>query len=471
VALWVSFPPHDLAPLAWVGLWPLLAALRGRGVVTRFALGALTGMIWSQGMVWPWLARAAESHLMSDPTSAGLLAAAAAFLYGAVYPAAFAAVYPALPRPRWLMAPAAWVVLEWARANALGGAPWGLLGHSQHALLAVAQVAELGGVGALSFLCVLPAAALAERGRERRDGLIASALLLLAATGFGVLRLAEGAPGGETAERFRVAALSGAADTGDPVRAYVERGANLASRDLTIWPESTAPGYLQESALATRDVRHAARERGWLLLGARRYEGSGDARRYFNSALLLDPEGEARGSYAKTRLVPFAERSPWPFPSLVERPYSPAPDPYRPLQAGSLRLGVLICWESVFDEPTHAYARQGVDLLVNLTSDRDLHDGAAQHVAFSRFRAIETRRWLLRASGTGETIAIDPFGRTHRGEELLSLAMPTSPPGAAVHIAWLLPIASCVLLLLGVLRGRRAPSANETSHRGTKNRS
>lgn len=423
-------------------------------------------------MVWAWLARAAESHLTSDPTSAGFLAAAAAFVYGALYPAVFAAVYPALPRPRWLMAPAAWVVLEWIRGNALGGAPWGLLGHSQHALLAVAQLAELGGVGALSFLCVLPAAALAERGRELRDGLIAAALLLLAAAGFGGYRLAEGVPSEATAERFRVAALSGAAADGDPMHAYVERGADLAPSDLTIWPESAVPGYLQESAPAMRDVRRAARERGWLLFGSRRYEGSGEARRYFNSALLLDPRGEVAGSYAKTRLVPFAERSPWPFPSLVERPYSPASDPYRTVRAGPLRLGVLICWESVFDEPTREYARQGVDLLVNLTSDRDLRDGAAQHLAFSRFRAIETRRWLVRVSGTGETIAIDPLGRIHRGEELLSLAVPASPPGAAVHVAWLLPIASCVLLLLGIPRHRReGPGANETSHSGTKRRS
>src|SRR5882724_58758 len=69
-----------------------------------------------------------------------------------------------------LAAPSAWVLLETLRAHALGGAPWALLGQSQHALLPVAQIAELGGVASLSFLVLMPAAALAASGRERVIG-------------------------------------------------------------------------------------------------------------------------------------------------------------------------------------------------------------------------------------------------------------------------------------------------------------
>src|SRR5207245_160407 len=84
--------------------------------------------------------------------------------------AAFAVVYGWLPSPRWLAAPAVWVLLEQIRVRAFGGAPWGLLGHTQHAFLPLAQLAELTGVEGLSFLVLLPAAALAERGRTRRAG-------------------------------------------------------------------------------------------------------------------------------------------------------------------------------------------------------------------------------------------------------------------------------------------------------------
>ena len=51
-------------------------------------------------------------------------------------------------------APALWVSGEWIRDWLMGGFPWGLLGYSQHLALPVIQVAELGGVYAVSLLLV-----------------------------------------------------------------------------------------------------------------------------------------------------------------------------------------------------------------------------------------------------------------------------------------------------------------------------
>jgi apolipoprotein N-acyltransferase len=113
----------------------------------------------------------------------------------------------------------------------------------------------------------------------------------------------------------------------------------------------------------------------------------------------------------------------------------------------------------VFPEPSAGFARAGVDLLVNLTSDRDLGTGAAQHVAFSRFRAIEARRWLVRASGLGETLAIDPLGEVHAGSAF-TIPRREAPIGLAARAPRLVPAASALLLALGLatcaLRGRRS---------------
>ena len=62
----------------------------------------------------------------------------------------------ARPRRRSL-----WVGGEWLRGHLLGGFPWGTLGYSQHLRLPVIQIAELGGVYAVSFLIVAVNAALA----------------------------------------------------------------------------------------------------------------------------------------------------------------------------------------------------------------------------------------------------------------------------------------------------------------------
>ncbi len=390
----------------------------------RLALGAVAGFVWAAGTVVPWLSPAVQRHLAAEPVMAFALASGAAWLYGGVYVAVFALVYPWLPAPRWLTAPAAWLVGEWVRAHAFGGAPWALLGHALHACLPLAQLAEWTGVSGLSALALLPAAALVESGRQRRIGAAVAGLALAAAALLGVGRIADAPPaGGETVLRV----VGGLHAAPDPLVAYVAASASAPAADLTIWPETAITDYLQDERAATDLVAALARGRGWLLVGGPRHTGSGATRRYFNSALLLAPDGSVAATYDKTRLVPFAERSPWPFRSLVERPFSAGSGFEQPLRAGPLRVGPLVCWEAVFPELARRHVLAGAHVLVNLTSDRDLGAGATQATAFSRFRAIETRRWLVRASGFGPTTLIDPFGRLHAGD-VLALDVGASPP-------------------------------------------
>ena len=80
---------------------------------------------------------------------------------------------------------------------------------------------------------------------------------------------------------------------------------------------------------------------------------------------------------------------------------------------GGHRYGVFICYESIFGDEVRQFVEKGADVLVNISNDGWYGDTSAawQHLNMVRMRAIENHRWVLRATNTGVTAAIDPYGR------------------------------------------------------------
>ena len=161
-------------------------------------------------------------------------------------------------------------------------------------------------------------------------------------------------------------------------------------------------------------------------VGTRRIEADGREWRY-NSALLVDRSGSPVARYDKIHLVPLGEYIPFPetFPFLkaftpYEGDYSCRPgESYTrfPLNVGDreYHFGCLICYEDTDASLARQYVRPGtqqVDFLVNISND-GWFDGTAeheQHLAICRFRAIETRRSVVRAVNMGISAIIDPRG-------------------------------------------------------------
>ena len=77
----------------------------------------------------------------------------------------------------------------------------------------------------------------------------------------------------------------------------------------------------------------------------------------------------------------------------------------QPLDAGGERLGIFICYESIFPDEVRQSAAQGAEVLVNISNDGWYGDSGAyaQHLNQTRMRAIENDRWLLSATDTGVT--------------------------------------------------------------------
>ena len=130
-------------------------------------------------------------------------------------------------------------------------------------------------------------------------------------------------------------------------------------------------------------------------------------------------EGFERTIYGKRHLVPYGEYLPFasllaPFLRANQIPYSSlTPGDF----AGPMMLpfggaGISICYEDAFgDEWRGQWSDSG--LLVNMTNDAWYDDSPmlSQHRQMSQARALESGRWLARATNTGDTVLLDHRGR------------------------------------------------------------
>ena len=77
------------------------------------------------------------------------------------------------------------------------------------------------------------------------------------------------------------------------------------------------------------------------------------------------------------------------------------------------KTGITLCWEEINERIFRDYVRDGAEYFVSLSSNTDLDYSWFKRYAsfFSRARAAESMRYLARATQTGVTQIIDPFGR------------------------------------------------------------
>ncbi len=430
----LAFPRLNLAPLAWVALVPLVLVMERHPFRSGFAAG-----LGFFGLVLYWLNIVMTTYGQMHP----LFSLAAYLLLVAYLSLFFGAATWAACRLRehlgWsaiLTLPVFWVALEFLRSFLLSGFPWASLGYSQISLLPLVQSADLFGVYGISFLLLLGNATLAELVRARRLGapmpwwgLVVTLVLVAANAGYGWLRLQQDLDGRE--RTARVALVQGNIDQAvkwDPTyqQTTVETYASLsrqvvteAKADLIIWPESATPFYFQEQSDLSLEVAQVAAETGTaLLFGSPAYEIVNRKPSYLNSAFMLSPQGAVAGRSDKIHLVPFGEYVPLgrflPFiDKLVVGMGDFSPGTVNPLPLGDQLVGVLVCFEGIFPELARDYVREGSQLLVNITNDAwfGRSSAPAQHLAMTRFRALENRIWVARAANTGISALIAPSGQ------------------------------------------------------------
>jgi apolipoprotein N-acyltransferase len=369
-------------------------------------------------------------------------------------------------------APFLWVALDLAAAR-ITSVPWDQLGYSQVDNLLVAQLAPWTGVYGITFLLVavnayFVAGILSQNGAIRRPSkrwaFIASAAAAVYALMFALLvapiELSPRPPTSATAvlvqpnldvgddsnwmapgewekhmaDFTRLAGeqcgtyIAGIPQTGAPT-GEVACPPDHSHPDLVVWPESPAPFFQAEPRFMQSMARLAQATRATLIIGGVGGDYSNQDQRWleYNSAIVFDPGGRFVGRYDKIHLVPFGEFVPFEkflfFAKKLtgrvgrfDRGSSRAPFRVLDQDGKTHRYGVFICYEAVFADEVRHFAKNGAEVLVNVSDDGWYGDTSApwQHLNMARMRAIENRRWLLRDTNNGVTAAIDPYGRVRQ---------------------------------------------------------
>ncbi|MBI4873792.1 MAG: apolipoprotein N-acyltransferase [Acidobacteria bacterium] len=416
------FPNAGLTWLAPLALAPLLVAVaREPRPWRRFLMGEAAGFVYWFGVCY-WIQTVLEVH---GGMSAGL--SWLAFLLFCTAKALHMAVFAWLAgrlMPRWYAIPAVaalWTGLE--RTHAPLGFPWLALGNAGADMSLPARLAPLAGVYGLSFVFVMlnAGAALLLLRRPRRQ--LAWLALL------GALWVLPELPRKQAPDRSAVVLQPNVADsddwTGEKSEAFQNRlvlqslklalSAGAARPDLIVWPEMPAPLYIdRDFRFRDRLLQLARLARAPVLATVIAYTPRGEP---LNSAVLVSARGEMVDRYDKIQLVPFGEFVP-PLFGWVNRVTGETGD-FAPgsrvvvFPAGDTKLGAFICYESAFPHLVRQFARGGAGWFVNLSNDGYFGHSAAreQHLALVRMRAIENRRWIVRATNDGITAVLDPAGR------------------------------------------------------------
>jgi len=438
----LAFPKLGLAFLAWISLIPLFYALAKSPPGRAFGLGLAAGTVF-YGLLIYWIPDV-PAHYGGMSTALSLLIYLALILFLGLFWALFALVFRtgqrAFPTAAWLAAPFIWVGFEYAMTHVLTGFPWGILGTSQYRNIPLIQTATLAGVYGVSLLLVLlQTTFVLALTRRKKDPFFFALGLLALAHGWGAYAIhrtsAELAAG--TAASFPAAVIQGnvssdihwdAVEPAEVRRLFDEhmaltRQAYDRGARLIIWPEFTVPlcfscpGEPYETMKAA--LQDYARQSGaTLLIGTSEQAGPPEDRRYFNTAMCLHPDLQAT-RYAKMHLVPFGEYTPYKkvffFVEKLTRAVgdlTPGTDQVLHEHEGR-RFGSPICYEVIFPALVRGFTRRGADFLVTITNDGWYGPTSApyQHFAQAVLRAVENRRFLLRAATTGISGVVDPCGR------------------------------------------------------------
>lgn len=442
----LAFPDFEWWWTAWFALVPLMWAIEREkeSTVRSFVIGWIFGTTFFFGTCW-WLTFAPITYA-GFPWPLAYFLLLIATLGAGIFPAIFAAILSIFIRRfgswAFLAAPFAWVFTEFLRYW-LTGNNWNAIGYSQANTTFVLQAAKYGGVVLVGFVLTFNSAVFTLWTKKMSryyllvfavfffgifsDANIVSRFFALARDYDYHVSFSESARRGTVIGIQPNVPMSGlnytkwgqlrqrqidAAETA--IKKYKEQPTtNDDLPTLVILPESPMNFMYNDDREFQQFIGDFARRNSVSVL-FNSAEPDATNGKYFNSAVMVGPDGREVGQYDKIFLLPFGEAVPPPLDAIVPGfvgNFSYGRE-YDILPVGDAKAGVMICFESHFGQLSREYVRNGADVLIEMTNDGYLGPTPVlrQHLANAVFRAVETNRPVLRVTNVGITAYITEKG-------------------------------------------------------------
>jgi apolipoprotein N-acyltransferase len=400
-----------------------------------FVLGWIFGTAFFFGTCW-WLTYAPITYAAFPPILAYFLLFCVCLVAG-LFPAMFAGILSFLLRRfgsiAFLAAPFVWVFTEFLRFWITGN-NWNGLGYSQAFQPNMIKTASIGGSFWVGFLVAAGSSILAivfssKRPESRLRKWVISACIALAV--FSLVRFllnSSAVQKGVAGSNLIIAIQPNVPMSGLTQEKWQElrqRHVQLAGPVLrhvppekreqatVIFPESPM-NFMYETDPETREFIDGFTRENNVSVLFNSAEPDAANGKFFNSAVMVGPQGGEVAQYDKIYLLPFGEAVPFPLegilPGFVGN-FSYGRE-YDLLPLGDAKAGVMICFESHFGQLSRDYVRNGADAIIEMTNDGYLGPTPVlrQHLANAVFRAVETNRPVLRVTNVGITAYINERG-------------------------------------------------------------
>ena len=473
LAMALLFPPHSVSKLVWVVLVPLLVALWTLDGKWRkrkaFGLGYLTGLgFFLLNVVWlrtvsdvGWIML--SLYLALFPAAWAVFAATLGnpWRKEAGEEGLFHAPLHALA------CAVTWAGLDWLRSWLFTGFGWNPLGVAFHETPVFSQAADLLGAVSLSILPVFVQAVLIQvcvrrvsqyhsAEIRRRVSLGCATLFMAACYGYGVWRISTAKQDESIRLKALLVQLNIPQEAGkveweatDIHMGYEDDTLAALKRsrpDWVLWPETSLTGRILRMdngdwAMPTDNLISIDRVREGgdftLILGLNEMEGERQGEEYWmkkdariwNTMTVMPPDGNLE-TFRKRHLVIFGEYIPFveklPFLAKIYEQQTgvrfgggfSVGESLEPVKAkvGERDVEIIptVCFEDTVPRLVRKFTRDSPQIIVNITNDGWFKEseGAEQHFANARFRAIELRRPMIRCSNTGVSAAVTTTGVT-----------------------------------------------------------
>jgi len=499
-----AFPPWDFSPLIWVALIPWFLALERAGTKTNAFIQAVWFSFFMSIGGFYWVAHVLQ-QFGNLPWPLAILGLLLFALFNELQFLVFAPLFVSVQKYLRTCTSALWIVAAGLFSGLLyTGLDWILpklfvdtLGHAFYASKLLRQSTDIGGPAILTlavFLVNFSVWAFYSQLKKRQQPsiwpafrmniphVIVSVVYVGSLLTYGYFRekfvteqidktprtVQLGVVQGNIGDFEKVAAERGFRGAGEKILETMFTLSDQAlstnpKLDALVWPETTYPSTFRtpdtaEELYRDQRVERFARERGVpILFGGYDHSSGKD----YNAFFFLAPNGETGSDlqiYRKHILLLFGEYIPGSeqiklirqiFPQVANfgRGIGPEvltiPNTTKKPKTDKVKVGPIICYEALFPNYIIAAARQGSQMILNITNDSWFGPyGEPQlHLALSAFRSIETRLPQVRSTNTGISALILPNGEIVQQTgvskaEVMNLSVPILNPIPTLMISW-----------------------------------